>query len=130
MPRSSARRPDLGVRRRRHRDRDRLHPIEQRVEIAGLGAQLAGDLAGAVMVDIGDPDQPGAVERGEVTRMMPAEGADSDHPDRQRRTHAGTPRSDDSTKSTNRSTSGSGGRSARARSSACDRLRSELKNSR
>ena len=75
-------------------------------------------------------DEPGLIEAGQVTRVMSSERSDPDHADRQPRDHAGTPRSDDSTKARNRSTSGEFGRSLRARSSACERLSSELKNSR
>ena len=56
--------------------------------------------------------------------------AHPDDADRQPGRHAGTPRSLDSTKARKRSTSGNAGRSVRARSSACDRFRSELKKSR
>jgi len=66
-------------------------------------------------------------------KREPARGAerpDADHSDREPGVHAGTPRPEDSTNPMNRSISGSAGRSSRARSMACPRLRSELKNSR
>ena len=72
----------------------------------------------------------GHLEHRHVTGVVPAARPDADHADRQARAHAGTPRSEDSTNARNRSTSGEAGRSLRARSSAWERLSSELKNSR
>ena len=81
-------------------------------------------------VGIVHTDELGFLQQGQVPRVVPAERADADHAERQPRAHAGTPRSEDSTNARNRSTSGEAGRSLRARSSAWERLSSELKNSR
>ena len=119
------------VRRRGDRDGHGLDPGQQRVEVAEGGhPQLPGHLGGTRLVGVVHPDQLGVLEHRQVTGMVPAERPDADHADRQARGHAGTPRSEDSTNARNRSTSGEAGRSLRARSSAWERLSSELKNSR
>ena len=126
----SGRYKDLGVHRGRDRDRHRRRFGEEPVEIEGTGAQLPRHRAGPFVVDVGDAHEAGAGQVGQMPGVVAAQRAHADHADRQRGGHAGTPRSDDSTKARKRSTSGSGGRSLRARSSACERFRSELKKSR
>ena len=111
-------------------DRHLLDPPQQAIQGAGFGIQLLRHGARATRVDIGDADQSCTLELRQVPRMVAAQGAYADHPDAEGSRHAGTPRSEDSTKSRKHSTSGRGGRSLRARSRACDNLRSELKKSR
>ncbi len=115
----------------RHRDGHGLDPREQRVQVReGGGPDLDGDGGRAGGIEVAHADELGFVERRQVAGMVPAQRADSHDADRQAAAHAGTPRSDDSTNARKRSTSGEAGRSLRARSSAWERLSSELKNSR
>ena len=91
-----------------------------------------GDLRGAGRVDVVDARPARAPgEAAQKPRVVAAERADADHADRKRRrvTPARLAR-DASMNARNCSTSGTAGSSLRARSSACDRFRSELKNSR
>ena len=105
-----------------------LHLAEQRVEVGVRGgADLVGHLFGAGGVPVVDPDELRVGILRQVTRVMAPERTDAHHSDRHPDAHAGTPRWEFSTNWMNCSTSGNGGRSARARSVACDRVRSELK---
>ena len=104
---------------------------EQRVDIVvEAGAAGLGHLAATGGVGVVHPDQARAFCGGEVPGVMPPQRADADDADRQCRHQTGTPRWELETKSRNRSTSGSGGSSVRARSMAWERLSSELKKSR
>ncbi len=125
--------PDLRVDRSRDGDADRLDLVQQVIEIRkGHGAAPGRYLGRPGTVVIVDPHQMGVRKSGEVAGVMLTQGPDPDHSDGHPsgRAHAGTPRPEDSTKAMKRSTSGSAGSSARARSSACPRFHSELKKSR
>ena len=120
--------PNLGVGRRGDGHSDCLNPREQIVHLIESGrTQLRRDPGSPRGVDIVYPHQPDFLQQGEMPGMVLTESTHADNADRQCLPHAGTPRSLDSTNATKRSTSGKGGSSVRARSSACDRFRSELK---
>ena len=111
--------PHLGVRGGGHRHGHRLGVGEQRVEIGvEPHAAGAGDLAAAGPVDVVHADQGGVLGPRQVARVVVPEGADADHADGKPGHQAGTPRWELETNSRKRSTSGSGGSSARARSTA------------
>ncbi len=105
---------------------------EQHVQVGKrTGAELRRDLVGAARVGVVDAHQPHARQGGEMPGVVPAEGADADYADRKwarscrhaslrrlRRTRGSAP------------PRGPRADRLRARSSACDRFRSELKKSR
>ena len=121
----------LRVYRCRDGDRDCLDPGQQVIHLhEGRRSQLSRDFRRATGVDVANPNQTNLVQPGQVPGMMLAQRSYADDANWKSWFHAGTPRSLDSTKARNRSTSGNGGRSLRARSIAWERLRSELKKSR
>ena len=115
--------------RGRHRDGDGLHLGQQARPCPRRRAcpSSPATFVGPGCVHVVHPHQAHVAE----AARGGARGAAPVRPRRRRRPAAvpsrRTPRSLDSTNARNRSTSGNAGRSVRARSSACDRFRSELK---
>ena len=113
-----------------HAARDLFHALERRPSAAcallliggavllatfhlneGCRAQLGCDLLRPGGVDVAHPYKVDLIQPGQMSGMVLAQCTDPDDPDRKAGGHAGTPRSLDSTKARNRSTSANGGSS-------------------
>ena len=91
------------------------------------GVELPRDLRGARGIDVENADQIDVGQPAQQSSVVVAEGAGADDPDAHPRCrHTMTPRWDASMNASSRSTSGTGGSSARARAMPWLTVRSEL----